>query len=44
MLWLILIIVLVIVVLGIKVIPQSEAKVIERLGTYYWASLCGTFY
>lgn len=34
MLWLILIIIIAIVVLGVKVIPQSEAKVIERLGTY----------
>ena len=34
MLWFILIIIIAIVVLGVKVIPQSEAKVIERLGTY----------
>ncbi len=44
MLWLILIIVLVIVVLGIKVIPQSEAKVIERLGTYYQTLGTGPHY
>lgn len=34
MLLIILIIILVIVILGIKVIPQSEAKVVERLGSY----------
>lgn len=34
MLFIILIIILVIVILGIKVIPQSEAKVVERLGSY----------
>ena len=34
MLFIILIIILVIVLLGIKVIPQSEAKVVERLGSY----------
>ena len=34
MLFIILIIVLVIIILGIKVIPQSEAKVVERLGSY----------
>lgn len=44
MLWLILIIVLVIVVLGIKVIPQSEAKVIERLGTYHQTLGTGPHY
>jgi len=35
MFWVILIVIIVIVVLGVKVIPQSQAKVIERLGTYY---------
>ena len=44
MLWLILIIVLVIVVLGIKVIHQSESKVIERLGTYYQTLGTGPHY
>ena len=34
MLFIILIIILVIIILGIKVIPQSEAKVVERLGSY----------
>ena len=35
MFWIILIVIIVIVVLGVKVIPQSQAKVVERLGTYY---------
>ena len=35
MFWVILIVIIVIIVLGIKVIPQSQAKVIERLGSYY---------
>ena len=34
MFWIILIVIIVIVILGVKVIPQSQAKVIERLGTY----------
>ena len=34
MFWVILIVIIVIVILGVKVIPQSQAKVIERLGTY----------
>ena len=29
-----LIVIIVVIVLGIKIIPQSEAKVIERLGAY----------
>lgn len=44
MLWLILIIILVIVVIGVKVIPQSEAKVIERLGTYHQTLGTGPHY
>lgn len=35
MFWVILIVIIVIIVLGVKVIPQSQAKVIERLGSYY---------
>ena len=31
MFWVILIVIIVIIVLGVKVIPQSQAKVIERL-------------
>ena len=34
MFWFILIVILIIVILGVKVIPQSQAKVVERLGTY----------
>lgn len=44
MLWLILIIIIAIVVLGVKVIPQSEAKVIERLGTYHQTLGTGPHY
>ena len=35
MFWIILIVIIVVTILGVKVIPQSQAKVIERLGTYY---------
>ena len=35
MLFAILIILLVVIVLGIRIIPQSRAKVVERLGSYY---------
>ncbi|HIS38512.1 MAG TPA: SPFH/Band 7/PHB domain protein [Candidatus Onthousia faecavium] len=35
MFWVILIVILIVIILGVKVIPQSQAKVIERLGTYY---------
>ena len=44
MLWFILIIIIAIVVLGVKVIPQSEAKVIERLGTYHQTLGTGPHY
>jgi len=44
MLWLILIIIIAIVILGVKVIPQSEAKVIERLGTYHQTLGTGPHY
>ena len=33
MVWIILIIILVLVIAGIKIIPQSRAKVVERLGS-----------
>ena len=33
--FIILIIILVLVVLGVKIIPQSRAKVVERLGSYH---------
>lgn len=32
--WIILIIILILVIAGIKIIPQSRAKVVERLGSY----------
>ncbi len=35
MFWIILIVILIVIILGVKVIPQSQAKVIERLGTYF---------
>ena len=35
MFWVILIVILIVIILGVKVIPQSQAKVVERLGTYY---------
>ena len=35
MFWVILIVIIAIVILGVKVIPQSQAKVIERLGSYF---------
>ena len=35
MFFIILIVILIIIILGIKVIPQSQAKVVERLGTYH---------
>ena len=35
MLWIIPIVILIIIVAGIKIIPQSRAKVVERLGSYY---------
>lgn len=40
----ILIILLVIVVLGVKIIPQSRAKVIERLGSYHSTMQTGVHY
>jgi len=40
----ILIILLVIVVLGIKIIPQSRAKVVERLGSYHTTMQTGVHY
>lgn len=40
----ILIILLVIIVLGVKIIPQSRAKVIERLGSYHSTMQTGVHY
>ena len=42
--WTILIIILVLVVLGVKIIPQSRAKVIERLGSYHATFQTGLHY
>ena len=42
--WIILIIILLIIVLGVKIIPQSRAKVIERLGSYHTTLQTGLHY
>ena len=42
--WIILIIILLIIVFGIKVIPQSRAKVVERLGAYHATLQTGVHY
>lgn len=42
--WILLIILLLIVVLGVKIIPQSRAKVIERLGSYHATLQTGLHY
>lgn len=42
--WIILVILLLIVVLGVKIIPQSRAKVIERLGSYHATLQTGLHY
>ncbi|MCI8588144.1 MAG: SPFH/Band 7/PHB domain protein [Bacilli bacterium] len=42
--WIILIILLLIVVFGVKIIPQSRAKVIERLGSYHTTLQTGLHY
>ena len=44
MFFIVLIIVLVIIVLGVKIIPQSKAKVIERLGSYHETLQTGVHY
>lgn len=44
MLYTIIIILLVIIVLGIKIIPQSRAKVVERLGSYHTTLQTGLHY
>ncbi len=44
MLWTFLIILLLIVVFGVKIIPQSRAKVIERLGSYHTTLQTGLHY
>ena len=42
--WIILIVILLVIVLGIKIIPQSTAKVIERLGSYHTTMQTGVHY
>jgi len=42
--WILLIILLLIVVLGVKIIPQSRAKVVERLGSYHATLQTGLHY
>ena len=42
--WIILIAILVLVVLGVKIIPQSRAKVVERLGSYHTTMQTGVHY
>ena len=44
MVWTIIIILLVLVVLGVKIIPQSRARVIERLGSYHATLQTGVHY
>ncbi len=44
MLWIILIVILVILISGVRIIPQSRAKVIERLGTYQQTLQTGLHY
>ena len=42
--WIFLIIILLIIVFGVKVIPQSRAKVVERLGAYHATLQTGVHY
>ena len=42
--WIILVVILLVIVLGIKIIPQSTAKVIERLGSYHTTMQTGVHY
>ena len=44
MLFTVIIILLVVVILGIKIIPQSRAKVVERLGSYHATLQTGVHY
>ena len=44
MIWIIPIIILVIVVAGVKIIPQSRSKVVERLGSYHATLQTGVHY
>ena len=42
--WIILIVILLVIVLGVRIIPQSTAKVIERLGSYHTTMQTGVHY
>ncbi len=42
--WIILIIILVILITGVRIIPQSKAKVVERLGAYHGTLQTGVHY
>ena len=42
--WIILIVILLVIVLGVRIIPQSTAKVIERLGSYHATMQTGVHY
>lgn len=42
--WVIFIVILLVIVLGIKIIPQSRAKVVERLGSYHATLQTGVHY
>ena len=42
--WIILIVILLVIVLGVRIVPQSTAKVIERLGSYRTTMQTGVHY
>ena len=42
--WIILIVILLVIVLGVRIVPQSTAKVIERLGSYHTTMQTGVHY
>ena len=42
--WILIIVLLIVVILGVKIIPQSRAKVIERLGSYHATLQTGLHY
>ena len=42
--WIILMVILLVIVLGVRIVPQSTAKVIERLGSYHTTMQTGVHY
>ena len=42
--WIILIVILLVIVLGVRIVPQSTAKVTERLGSYHTTMQTGVHY